>query len=77
MSEDLRRQDDRLLGELSAKIDQWGRDIKDVKESIKWQNGRVRKLEGWRWFLVGCWSATTGLVYVLWSAFKTYLSAVK
>lgn len=76
-TEELRREDDRLIGALVQKVDQLIVDVSDVKSSIKWQNGRVRKLEGWRNVILGAWMATTLLISAMMYLFKEYLYAAE
>ena len=76
-TEELRREDDRLIGALVQKVDQLIVDVSDVKSSIKWQNGRVRKLEGWRNVILGAWMATTILISAMMYLFKEYLHAAE
>ncbi len=37
-------------------------DVKEIKDDMKTQNGRIRKLENWRWYLVGIFSGSMALV---------------
>lgn len=78
----LRREDDRLIGILIGEFKTFKesigheiRDIKtdigDVKGSIKWQNGRVRRLEGWRWLVLGAWASTCIFGYMIWDIIRT------
>ena len=72
-TEELRREDDRMIGALMNKVDQLIVDVADVKGSIKWQNGRVRKLEGWRNVILGAWAATSLMITAMMYLFKEYL----
>ena len=51
-------------------------DVKEIKVQVKTTNGRVNKLENWRWFMTGGLAILTAVVLpVLFLVISNYLQA--
>jgi len=65
----------RELGTFETEIKNIGTDIKEVKELVKRQNGRIGKLESWRDRLIGAWGIIVLiLIPIAVGVIKTWLS---
>lgn len=42
-------------------------DVSELKDDVKKQNGRVNKLENWRWYSIGLFTAIVGIVKLFWN----------
>lgn len=49
-------------GKLMQKLDSMHEDVGDIKVAIQKQNGRVRKLEQWRAYIIGIGAAITFII---------------
>jgi len=41
------------MGRMFEAVDDIRENVKDIKKHVKEQNGRVCKLENWRWYVMG------------------------
>ena len=41
--------------------------VGELKTDVKKQNGRVGKLENWRWYSIGLFTAIVGVVKLFWN----------
>lgn len=49
-------------GKLMQKLDSMHEDVVGIKEAVQRQNGRVRKLEVWRGYIIGIGAAITFII---------------
>lgn len=52
------------LDAIGVKIDDIADDIVELKSRVGIQNGRVTKLENWRWFIVGAFAVVGFIIKV-------------
>jgi hypothetical protein len=52
-------------GQMIEKLDNIHADVLETKVKVEKQNGRVRKLENWRWYLLGAFAATLFILKIL------------
>lgn len=53
------------MGKMFEKIDAMHEDIKEIKQRVMEQNGRVKKLELWRAYLLGGMFVVSSLVGII------------
>ena len=44
--------------------------VKDIHDMVKIQNGRVRKLESWRWYVLGSATTSVAIIGLFWKWFE-------
>lgn len=57
--------DQQKMGEMFGMVKDTREDVREIKGELKKQNGRVRKLENWRWYLVGAFAAILIILKIL------------
>jgi len=57
--------DQKEWGKLVQKIDDMAKDVVEIKVGVLAQNGRVRKLEQWRAYIIGIGAAISFLAYAI------------
>lgn len=52
------------------------KEITEIREQAQLANGRTRKLENWRNYLLGAWAVLSFFALVMYDKFKSMLEAI-